>query len=339
MPTNSTARDFHVNKPLSDFSVAHWQSQDIFMSTRFFSHRPVNHQSDEYTFYPNGYWLRSYESTRAEEAKANSISYKTINKNYSCGENALRVFISDKKRKNADSQFNLDREGTMLVTNALLLEREQDFATKFLTSGKWGTDIQAADTPTGDQVEKWTDDAADIPKQVDDAKAQFIIKSGGILPNRALITYDTFVAAKNSPSVLDRIKNGGQVGNISPAMVTIQTLAALFEVDQLMVMKTVANVAVDGVEDADGIPPTDNQFIASGKFLLSHVVDGPGIMSPTAGVTFTWNQYIGQGVANGPAVRKYRESPAIKGDYIEAEMSIDQHMSAPDLGMLFYDLV
>ena len=87
-----------------------------------------------------------------------------------------------------------------------------------------------------------------------------------------------------------------------------------------------------------GNPTANNQFIASGKFLMVYVDGAGGLMAPTAAATFVHSEYIPMGVDNGPAIRRYRGEAGQKGEYIEAEMSIDQKLVAPDLGLFLYDI-
>ena len=57
-------------------------------------------------------------------------------------------------------------------------------------------------------------------------------------------------------------------------------------------------------------------------------------MQPAAGYTFTWNSYVGGG-GKGIKVKSFRMEH-IASDRIEAEMTYDMKVVAPDLGV-FWD--
>lgn len=338
MPVQSSYKDVHYDAPLTNFSVAYWQDKSAFVGTRFFNVVPVNKASDLFDYYPQGYFNRVVPTQRSEEGKANTIGYKKKQKGYSCGDDALRVFISDRKRANVPSQQNLDREATMVTTDGVLLGKEQDFVDTFMTPGQWAKDWQAGtDTLPSSGTKKWTDPTADPIGDIIKSRPDFVKRSGGRNPNKGLMTLDVLTTLLVHPNVLNRIDGGATTDK--PAKATIRELAALMMVDTIEVMMSIANVAADGLEDADGFPLVDNQFFASGKFMLAHVTDQMGLYSPTAAATFVHNDYIPLGADNGPSVRKYRAEAGIKGEYIEAEMSIDMKLIAPDLGELWYDLI
>lgn len=339
MPRQSY-RDVHIDRPLSNFSVACFQDSKDFIASKIFPAMSVRHASDEYDYYPSGYWNRIHESRRTEEGKANQIGYQTSRKNYNCGENALRVFISDRKRANADNPQNLDFEATMLVTNALLLGKEKEFADTFLKTGQWGKDMtgiaSGGTTPTSSQFIRWSDSASDPVKLVGDLQVDMLLR-GKRRPNTMLMTLDVWNALKNHPDFIDRVKYTGTIQD--PARVTERTVAALFDIERIFIMQTVVNNASETVEDQDGNPATLDAFLATKTIWLGYISPSNGLMSPTAAMQFLHDRYIPMGVQGGPAIRRYRETPAIKGEYIEAELSMDQRITAPDLGILLTDVI
>lgn len=338
MPRGESYRDVHVNRPLTNFSIALWQDPSTYVAPRFFSSMPVNNASDTFTVYPKGYFNRVFDSKRDEEGVANSIQYKTKEDNYSVDDKALRIFISDKKRANADAQRNLDLEGTTVVTNALMLGEEKDFSDKFLATGKWTTDVEGAASPSGAQILSWKDDSADPVQNVLDQNLAMIELSGGRKPNKGLMTIDVYYTVREHPSVLDRVKYGNS--NEKPSQVSLAALAQLFELDEIMIMQSVMNIAADGVEDpTTGEAPATYQFLASGKFLLAHVAPSAGLLTATSAQNFIWNQYISLGLNSGPAVRRYRPQDGKKGEYIEGELAIDRKIVAADLGCLMHSLL
>lgn len=338
MPINQSYRDVHVDSLLSNFSVALWQDTAVFVGTRFFGVQNVNKASDKFKVYPPGHFSRAYKTRRAEEGVANSVGYKTKEDSYSCDDDALRIFISDRKRANADNQERLDQAATQVVTESLLIGKEQEFVEKFLTAGKWTKDYQVgtANLP-GSGTNNWSDASADILKDVLLLRQEFVKQSSGRMPNKILMTLDVKDIVRLHPSIVDLV-NGGATTDKPAKVVTNEMLAQLFEVDEVVVMQSIVNLANDEVVDENDNPVASNSFVATGKFLMAYIDPNGGLMAPTAGATFVHSNYVGLGVDNGPAVRRYPGAPGQKGEYIEAEMSIDQKLVAADLGMLLYDI-
>lgn len=337
MPINQSYRDVHVDTLLSNFSVALWQDTSVFVGTRFFGVQNVSKASDKYKKFPLGFFNRSVKSRRSEEGVANSVGYKTTEGSYSCDDDALRIFVSNRKRANADNQEMVDQASTRVVTESILIGKEIEFVEKFLTAGKWAKDYQVGtDTLPGSGTKNWSDPTAEIETDVVKLAEEFVLQSGGRKPNKILMTLDVYNTVRLHPSIKELVSGGATTA--MPAQVMKQKLAELFEVDEVVVMQSIVNLANDEVTDGNGDPVADNQFVANGVFLMAYVDPMGGLMSPTAASTFVHSEYIPMGVQNGPSIRRYRGEEGKKGEYIEAEMSIDQKLVAPDLGLFLYDI-
>ena len=335
MARNSTASDWHVDRPLSNLSIAYTQDSSQFIASKVGTPIPVSHESDKYTEYPQGYWNREYDSTRAEEGVANSVNYNTKERNYSIGDKALRIFISDRKRANADNLFNLDREGAELVTNSLLIGEELDFKDKFLTTGKWGLDkVGVTATPTGDQFLSWADAASDPVGDYKKARRGFILRTAGKKATEIAMTLDVFDALTEHPAIMDRIKT---TNANAPAVISMQMIAALFEVDRINIISTVVNTANDAVEDGNGDVPVNNTFLAEGLFLPMHNAKTGGLLTATAIGNFYLPAFTGSNL--GPRFRRYRAVEGKDGGYIEGQIRVDRRIVSADMGELWSDVL
>lgn len=327
-------RDVNLDLPLSNFSVAYWQDTSLFVGTRYFPVVPVNYAAGTFTKYPAGYFSRPVNSKRAEDGVANTIGYKTTRGSYAVDDDAIRVFISDKKRKNVQNGQNLDFEATQLVTDVLLINKEIDFTEKFLQGNKWTRTLFGSATGSGaDNFKFWDDPTSDPIDTILAEEVGFSLRSGGRPWNKALMTLDVFNALSRHPAVLNRVIYGGN--NENPAAITKGALAALLHVEDIEIMQSVVNMNSDGIEDAEGNPIDDLQFMAKGKLMLNHVTPTVGDMSPVAAVGFAWNEFVGLGAENGPAIRQYPGVEGRRGNFVEAEFAIDLSMVSPDMGILF----
>ncbi len=337
MPQMTTASDWHVDRPLTNLSIALTQSSEQFIASKVGTRIPVVKESDTFTEYPQGFWNREYDSTRAEEGVANSVDYGTKQTPYSVGDKALRIFISDRKRRNADSQFNLNREGMAIVTNSLLIGEELDFRDKFLTVGQWGLDLTGNTSPTDEGADtflQWDNSSSDPIGDWKLFRRKFVLASAGKMPNEITMTLDVFDTLTEHPAILDRIKT---TGVNSPATISRQALAGLFEVAIINVVQTIVNTANDAVTDADGDVPVNNVFMSSKAFLATYTERSAALMMATAIGNFFIPGLTGANL--GPRFRTYRAVEGKDGTYVEGQLRVDRRIVAPDLGMLWLSVL
>ena len=107
-------------------------------------------------------------------------------------------------------------------------------------------------------------------------------------------------------------------------------MAALFELDQIVVMEAVQNTANKGATDA-------HSFIGTGPdALLCYSAPSPGLMVPSAGYTFSWTGFLGAS-QNGMRMKRFRMDH-LESDRIEIDQAYDQKVVASELGYFFDDV-
>src|SRR6185503_16208196 len=136
-----TPGDVHVNRPLTNFSVAYIQDQKNFIAADVFPNIPVQKQSDSYYTYDHAYWNRDEMEVRAVSTESVGSGYKPGTDTYFAHLYAFHQDIPDQVRSNADVPINLDQEATAFVTLKALIKREKLFVSKFFGTGIWTTDI------------------------------------------------------------------------------------------------------------------------------------------------------------------------------------------------------
>lgn len=324
MPKPS-ARDIHVNAPLTNISIAYIQNAQNFVADRVFPMIPVLKQSDRYFEYKREDWFRIEAQLRGPATESAGSGFNVDNTpTYFANVFAVHKDVDDQTRANADSPINLDRDATEYVTQQLLLKREKTWALNNFTTGVWGTDLTGvASAPAAGQFLQWNDSASTPIEDVTEAGVEIAAKTG-FRPNTLVLSPRVFNTLKNHPDVLDRIKYTQR------GVVTADILAGLFEVDRVLVPWGVENSADEGL--------TGNfNFIFGKGALLAYANPRPSILQPSAGYTFTWNGLLGAGAA-GNRIRSFRMEH-LSADRIEGEMSYDQKVVAPDLATFFADAI
>ena len=206
-----------------------------------------------------------------------------------------------------------------------MLRRELQFVSDFFTTGVWGTDVTGvASSPTSGQTLQWSDYTSSDPiADIETAKSA-ILSGTGMEANTLVLGYDTFKSLKNHPDLVDRIKY------TSSQTITTDMIAAMFDIPRVMVAKAVKATNNEGASEAYGF--------AYGKgALLTHVAPQPGLLTPSAGYTFSWTGVSG-GLGATIGTSQFRME-SIKSDRIEAEMAFDNKVIGADLGYFWSSIV
>lgn len=327
---NPVQGDVHVNRPLTDISVAFMQKSTNFIATKVFPNISVQKKSDSFFTFDRGSFNRDEMAERAPSTESAGGGYTVSTDTYNAKVYAFHKDVDDAIRDNADSPLNLDREATDYVTTKALIKREKLWVTNFFATSLWTTDMTGvAGSPGAGQVKQWNDAASTPIEDVATGKST-ILQSTGFEPNTLVLGYQVWNALKDHPDIVDRIKYSGGVSPASPALVSEAAVAALMGVDRLLIMKSIENTAKEG-------QTASHSFIGGKKALLCYAAPAPGLMTPTAGYTFSWTGHIGAG-PEGNRIRRFRMEH-LKSDRIEIEMAFAQKLIAADLGYFFTSVV
>lgn len=323
-----TPGDVHVNRPLSNVSVAYIQSAEGFVADRVFPNIPSDSQSDLYYRYNTADFNRDEMQERAPGTESAGGGFEVATDPFFCRVHAFHHDIPDQRRANTDTPLAPDREATEFVTMKGLIKRESQFANKFLKTGVWSRDVSGAAAAAGaSEVVYWDDDNSDPIKDIRrEATRQHQLT--GIRPNTLCLGQVVLDALLDHPDIIDRLKYGQTPG--AAADVSLTDLAALFKVPRIFVMSAVRNDAPEG-------KPADNVFIGGKNALLCHSATSPGLMTPSAGYTFSWRGFLGAS-AMGGRIKKFRMEH-LESDRVEIQMAFDQRLVGRDLGTLFAGIV
>lgn len=324
---NPTRRQVHIDAALTNLSVAYIQSADAFIADKVFPIVPVQKQSDRYFVYSKEDWFRDEAKERAGAVESAGGGYDVDNTpSYFCSRYAYHKDVTEEDRANSDTPLNPDQDATDFVTQKLLLKREVLWATKFFTSGVWSTEYQGvASAPTAGQVLKWTDASSDPMTNISNA-ATAMAEATGYKPNVLVLGSWVYVALKNHPLVLDRIKYT-QKGVVTPEL-----LAALFDVDKVLVASAVKNSSEKGATPS-------YSFILGKNALLAYATPRPALKAPSAGYIFAWKGLLGANAYGGRMLRIPMGWLGEGTERIEGEMAFDMKVVAPDLGAFFNEVV
>lgn len=324
--------DVHISAALTSISVAYLQNEAHYIADKVFPILPVQHQTDQYFIFKKDDYFRDEAQPRADAAESAGSGYNLTTGSYAAKVYAIHKDIGDQTRRNADPAVDIDIATTKWVMQKLLIKRDVLFASNYMATGKWGTDITGATTGNGTTTATyWSDDANGDPFSDIENGQTTLLQNTGHLPNVFALSWPVYQALRKHPLVIDRIKytmgGGAMAANITPAL-----LAAAFDVEEVVVAKAVYNTAAEGLTGT-------NSFIVGKHALLAYRAPSPALWTPSAGYIFAWEGFTG---LNNLGVRVAQIPIPLKGlsaVRTEGEMAFDMPVVGSDLGYFFSGIV
>jgi hypothetical protein len=315
----------HVDAILTNISVAYLQNQDNFIADKVFPIVPVDKKSDKFFTYTKNDWFRDEAQRRADATESAGGGYNLGTGSYSAEVYAFHKDVGDQLLANADAPLNPLREATEFVTRRMLLRKELQFVSDFFTTGVWGDDVTGvAGSPSSGETKQWSDYTSSDPIDDIEAAKSEILANTGMEANTLVLGYEVFRQLKNHPDLVDRIKY------TSSQTITTDMLARMFDIDRVLVAKAVKASNNEGAAEA--------YSFAYGKgALLAHVAPTPGLLTPSAGYTFSWTGVSG-GIGSTIGVSSFRMD-SLRAERVEAEMAFDNKVIAADLGYFWNTIV
>lgn len=318
MPVQPTRSDVHVNKPLTNISIAYIQKATDFVADKVFPVVPVMKQSDRYFSYDKKFWMQTQAQKRAPASKSAGSGFHVDNTpSYFADVWAVHMDVSDQIRSNADQPLDMDRDATLYVTQQLMLRREKVFMSKYVQAGVW------TGAPDFTPAVKWDLTTSNPPQDIDSLKSQIKSKTA-YMPNCLIVSPDVFFVLRNNPAILDRIKYTQR------GIVTEDILASVFGVEKFLVMAAVEDPNIEGEATAPN-------YLTANQALLVYANPSPSILQPTGGYIFSWQGLFGAG-AQGNRIKNFRMEE-LESDRIEGEMAFDMKLVGADLGVYMTSLI
>ena len=324
MPTRNQV---HIDRALTNISVAYMQDASNFIADKVFPIVPVQKQSDLYFIYRKEDFLRDEAEDRAVGTESAGGDYNVdLSEPYFCRVKAFHKDVTEQERVNADDPLSPDKDSTEFVSQKLLIRRERQWAENFFKAGVWGSEVAGvATTPTAGQTLQWDLATSDPVKFIKNLSTQ-MQETTGYRPNKLVLSPYAKDALLEHPDVIDRIKYT-QKGIASVAL-----LAELFEVGEVLTASAIYNSAPKGATESTG-------FIMGKHALLCYAEKNPGLKKPSAGYIFAWKGLQGAGAYGNRVVRIPMPWLGMDTERIEGEMAYDMKKVSADLGIFLKDIV
>lgn len=321
------AKGWKPNRYLTNMSMASFANAGDYVATNIFPICPVTFSTGYYYVYNKGDLARDNVQRKPKFGKVSPAQMGHSDATYHCEVDQIIVGIDQIGAQNyqralVPPSIDPKRAKNRFIVDQQLLHLDIMFAKNFFKAGVWANEFEgiASGSAAGSsQFIKFSDANSD-PIQFFDARMRQIRLEGRRTPNKLTLGYDTYLALKEHPDLLERVKYTGSTAN--PAKVNEEVLAELFGVDEVKVLYATYNAAEEGQKD-------DMQFICEPDgALLSYTTSSPQIDEPSAGYIFTWDM-LGDG--NYMATDVFEGEGGTHSEFMEGLLSVDMKKTCDDL--------
>jgi hypothetical protein len=316
----------HIDRAMTNFSVAYQQGANAFIADKIFPIIRVTKQSDIYFSYSKADSFRDEVKERGQGAESAGFNWNVKEEApYHCRKYALHYDITEEERVNYDQPINVDKDTVQFLTEKMLLNREIRFANTYFKTGVWG-----ADKVGGTDIDKFSDPASSPVQIINDIMLE-MAGSTGKKPNFAIMSPDVLYALKNHEEIMDRIKY------TQKGIITLDLIAELFELDNIYVPWGIVNQSTNRANYDDSTETTD--YIYKGSMLIGYRPPAPRLKEPSAGYIFSWTGLEGASAYGSRIVRIPMDMLGLGTERIEAEMAYDMKVICKDMGVFLTNLV
>ena len=318
-------QDAHIDRALTNMSVAYMQDASNYIADKVFPIIPVKRQADLYYIYNAGDFLRDEAKVRGAISESVGSDYDLASDTYYCKKYAFHKDVSPEERVNYDEPLDADKDAQIFVSQKMLIRREVEWASKFFKAGVWSNEIEGDSAASAGKTIYWNLDTSNPIQDITNESVKMAARTG-YRPNTLVLSPYVFNALKNHFDVLDRVRY------TETGIVTTSLLASLFEVENVYVAWAVVNNSAKGT--ADNI-----DFIMGKNALLCYSNPNPSLRTPSAGYIFSWTGLEGAGAYGNRIVRIPMNLLGLGVERIEGEIAFDAKKVSDDLGVFFKDIV
>lgn len=303
------------NPILTQHSSEFAQKQDAYIASRLFPAFPVGAQAADYPVFKKENLL----NVPKIKARAPGTPYQRINlefgkDTYSTQDYGSAIPIDDRQQKIYANLLQSQKAKTVTLSRAMIINKEWRAKDKIYDP--------AIAIPTSAASTAWSDSNADIIEEVKLIRTT-IFENCGMLPNIVTMPLAVWNYVSNHPSIVDRLKYTSS-GSVTTAMV-----AALFEIDEIVISMSNVNEATEG-------QPISTGSIWNNDVIFAYVDSSMDMDSPSLGRTFVW---AGNSPASGEVVMKTHRDDENQSWITTAMHDVAEKVQAPACGYILTGVI
>ena len=259
-------RDVVVDPVLSNVSIKFSNAE--FIADRIMPILRVKKQTGVYYTYDKSNFRRD-TTLRAGGSPANEVEFGLSTSSFVCQDHALKEFVDDLVRDQADAPLNPMIDATENLTEKMMIDREKTLALVMADTGELSKNTTLSGT------DQW-DDYTNSDPITDVRTARTSVHTNTFKkPNTLVLSKEVFDILADHPQIIERIKYS-QLG-----VITEELMARVFQVERILVGEAGENTATEGATDVLA-------YIWGKHAQIVYVSPRVGIKMLTFGVTFTY---------------------------------------------------
>jgi hypothetical protein len=290
-----------------------------YIGTKVFPVVEVSLQADSPGKVPLEQLLFQADTTRNDEGNYNRGSGKFETFSYATKENGFEELVDSRAVKRYRNILDLERILSMRCMGVVTRNQEQRVAAKVFDTAVWtGSALTTAIT------NEWDDFAAAVPITDVEAAVRKVYDGSGLWANALVINRKVFRNLRNCAQIIDRIASSGAGNPTKASDVTEQMLAAVFDLEHIIVGGSSKNTAKEGQA------ATPAQIWSDEYAMVCRVSSSPDMQDPCVGRTFHWGE---DGSTIGGTIEEY-EDPKARGRVIRVRHDTDEVVMYAQAGHL-----
>lgn len=280
-----------------------------FVATKVFPVIDVQSQAGNFGKIPLKELLESRDTKRAPGSGYARSGFQFETATYATEENGAEEPVDDREARMYAEYFDAELIAGQRARYAVMVNAESRVASALFNPAVWtGAALRTA-------VQNEWDDAVNCEPITDvEAAIQKIYDGSGLWANALLINKKVFRNLRNSEQIIERINSAGAGSPSKPSDVTVNMLAAVFDLPHIIVAGGTKNAANEGQV---AVPAQ----VWSGEYaMVCKIATSNDFREPCVGRTFHWSQ---DGSSIGGTVESYRDE-TVRGDVIRIRHDVDE---------------
>lgn len=318
---------FEPHSYLSNVCLSHFQDGKGFVSGKMFPIVPVGLSTSYFYGFHKGDLLRDYVAEKPRMGTVAPAQFGHTKHQYLCNVDQVITGIDqisslDYQRAGAPYLMDPRKGKAEFIAQQLMLHQDILWAKEYFQENVWGNSYTGVDSaPESGEFYQFDHENSDPVEFIHRLGTEMTL-SGLRRPNKMCMGANVFAKLRSNPCILERVKYQGSSSN--PASVTLNVLAQLFGLDEVLVSEAVYNRASLGQAD-------DFAFVcAPDDVLLVYAPSQPSLMEPSAGYSFVWDM-LGNGQYT--PILSYQGAGGEHMEYMEGLMAVDHQVTCGDLGV------
>jgi hypothetical protein len=234
---------------------------------------------------------------------------------YATVEHGAEEPVDDNEAKMYSDYFNAEQISGLRARDAVLSNAERRVIAKLLNTSTF------LDSAVGTV---WTNAGGASPITDIETAITAIYDACGLWANTIGLSYKTFRLLRNCDEIIERINSAGAGSQTRAEDITVQQLAAVFDVPKIVVAGSSQNGA------AEGQAASFEQIWDPTKVWVGVTADGQDFRAPCVGRTFHWAE---DGSSIAGTVESYRDEP-IRADVIRVRHQVDEKILYAEAGYI-----